>query len=149
MFPKFIIRHLSTESPSKIVTSREKGALVEINDKLRAIGVPQDISQRRKVLIFKPSRTAMQAGKSQTKQWALKFNTAPKWENPLMGWTSSNDAVQGIIMNFNTKEEAMRYAEDQGLTYEVKDPFEAIITPKSYSSNFTYSKGKLKIIRTK
>ena len=122
---------------------------MKINDKLIAIGVPQEISQQRKVLIFKPSRTAMQAGKSQTNLWVLKFNTAPKWENPLMGWTSSNDAVQGIVMNFNTKEEAVRYAKDQGLNYEVKEPFEAIIKPKNYSSNFTYSRGKLKIIKTK
>lgn len=120
-----------------------------IDSKLKAVGTPQEISQKRNVLIFKPSKTAMQSGRAQTKHWVVQFDTVAKWEYPLIGWTSSNDPVQGLVMKFSSKEAAIRYAEEQGLNFRIKEPSEAAIQPKSYASNFLYSKDKLKIIKTK
>jgi NADH dehydrogenase (ubiquinone) Fe-S protein 4 len=143
------IRFFTSGPLPQVISGKETGTLEEINTKLKAIGVPQDISSQRRVVIFKPTRSVMQAGKSQTKHWQLKFNTTNKWQNPLIGWTSSSDAVQALYLHFATKEEAIKYAQDQGLTYKVEEPKESLTKPKSYSSNFTYSNGKLKIIKTK
>jgi hypothetical protein len=51
-------------------------------------GVPPRLKERT-VRIFRPCRTAMQSGTEQTHSWRLEFNAEEKWENPVMGWTSS------------------------------------------------------------
>ena len=43
----------------------------------------------------------------------------PKWENPLMGWTSSRDTMQALKIKFGTVEEARRFAERQGWDVEI------------------------------
>ena len=40
-----------------------------------------------------------------------------RWENPLMGWQSSADVMQGTHLKFNTRDDAIHFAEKQG--YEV------------------------------
>ena len=72
-----------------------------------------------------------------------------RWENPLMGWQSSGDAVQGTHINFNTKEDAIAFAEKQGYEYFVQEPNTRHFTPKAYANNFLYTANKLKHIRTK
>jgi hypothetical protein len=37
-----------------------------------------------------------------------------RWENPLMGWQSSGDFMQGTHMFFKSKEDAIGFAEKQG-----------------------------------
>lgn len=72
-----------------------------------------------------------------------------RWENPLMGWQSSGDYMQGTNLDFKTKEDAVAFAEKQGYEYFVQEPKERVISPKAYANNFLYSPGKLKHIRTK
>lgn len=92
----------------------------------------------------------MQSGNAQTKQWRLDFNpNVPRWENSLMGWSSSRDPIQGVSLKFASEEAAIAYAKVQGWAYEVKEDSKAPLRPKSYAENFTYSPGELKIIRPK
>lgn len=72
-----------------------------------------------------------------------------RWENPLMGWQSSGDFMQGTHINFKSKEDAIAFAEKQGYEYFVQEPQERKIAPKAYANNFLYSAKKLKHIRTK
>lgn len=72
-----------------------------------------------------------------------------RWENPLIGWQSSGDFMQGTKMNFKSKEDAIRFAEKQGYEYFVQEPNSRKFTPKAYANNFLYSAKKLKHIRTK
>lgn len=72
-----------------------------------------------------------------------------RWENPLMGWQSSGDVMQGTRIFFDTKEDAIRFAEKQGYEYFVQEPQTRAFTPKAYANNFSYSPGKLKHVRTK
>jgi NADH dehydrogenase (ubiquinone) Fe-S protein 4 len=72
-----------------------------------------------------------------------------RWENPLMGWQSSGDHMQGTHIHFKSKEDAIAFAEKQGYEYFVQEPNERKFTPKAYANNFLYSPGKLKHIRTK
>lgn len=72
-----------------------------------------------------------------------------RWENPLMGWQSSGDMMQGTRIFFDSKEDAIRFAEKQGYEYFVQEPQTRAFTPKAYANNFSYSPTKLKHIRTK
>lgn len=72
-----------------------------------------------------------------------------RWENPLMGWQSSADFMQGTNIKFASKEEAIQFAEKQGYEYFVQEPNERRIAPKAYANNFLHSAKPLKHIRTK
>jgi len=72
-----------------------------------------------------------------------------RWENPLMGWQSSGDFMQGTHLNFNSKEDAVRFANKQGYEYFVQEPNERKRVPKAYATQFVYSAKKLKQVRTK
>lgn len=72
-----------------------------------------------------------------------------RWENPLMGWQSSADFMQGCRLQFNSKEEAVAFANKQGYEYFVQEPNDRVFKPKAYANNFVHSPKRLKIIRTK
>lgn len=57
--------------------------------------------------------------------------------------------MQGTQLDFNSKEDAIRFAEKQGYEYFVQEPNERKFMPKAYANNFMYSPKKLKVIRTK
>lgn len=57
--------------------------------------------------------------------------------------------MQATQLNFNSKEDAIRFAEKQGYEYFVQEPNERKFIPKAYANNFMYSQKKLKIVRTK
>ncbi len=91
--------------------------------------------------IYKPSPSATQSGKAATKLWVLVYEPERPMElEPLMGWASSGDMKRQITLRFGTKEEAVAYAEREGLAYRVEDP--APVRPKvfSYSDNFKASR---------
>ena len=73
--------------------------------------------------IFRPAKSAMSSGTAKTKRWVLEFAKASAREiDPLMGWTSSNDTQSQVRMTFDTKEEALEYAKDNGIDAIVTDP---------------------------
>ena len=86
--------------------------------------------------IYRPSRTAMQSGDAKDK-WLLEYEpeTPPQIE-PLMGWTSSTDMKSQIKLRFDTKEEAIAYAQRNGVAFRVEEPKEAARKLISYSDNF-------------
>lgn len=66
----------------------------------------------RQVRIFRPTKSTMQSAKGKTKRWILDWDTlqgAGRWENPLMGWASSADYMQGTSMAFRSKEDAIAF----------------------------------------
>jgi hypothetical protein len=91
--------------------------------------------------IYKPARTAMQAGLAQTKEWVLEFEPeAPRAIEPLMGWTSSSDMRSQVRLAFGTKEEAVAYAEHNGIAYTVSEPEPRRPTRKTYADNFKFGR---------
>jgi len=93
------------------------------------------------VRIYRPSKTAMQSGHAGTRRWALEFEPdAPRRVEPLMGWTSSADTKAQLRLRFDTKEEAVAYAEKHGLMYVVDEPHERLPVPKAYADNFRYAR---------
>jgi hypothetical protein len=91
--------------------------------------------------IFKPAKTAMQSGVARTKEWVLEFEPqAPRTIDPLMGWTGSQDPRQQVHLSFDTKEEAIAYAERNGIPYTVHEPDPRKPVLKSYAENFKYGR---------
>ena len=52
-------------------------------------GVPEEHIKTRLVRIYVPARNAMQSGTFGTRKWRIDFDTRERWENPLMGWSST------------------------------------------------------------
>lgn len=91
--------------------------------------------------IFKPAKTAMQSGEGRTKDWVLEFEPeAPRFIDPLMGWTGSTDMKQQIRLEFDTKDEAIAYAARNGLAYTVVEPKPRRAIRKSYAENFKFGR---------
>jgi hypothetical protein len=91
--------------------------------------------------IFRPSKTAMQSGKAKTQEWVLEFEPASaRVSDPLMGWTQSADMNGQVRLNFETKEEAVRYAQAHGLAFQLIDPKPAKRIIKAYSDNFAFGR---------
>ncbi len=87
--------------------------------------------------IYKPSPSATQSGKGATKLWVLVYEPATAMQvEPLMGWTSSGDMNRQISLRFGSKEEAVAYAERNGIAYRVEDPKPIDRKVLSYSDNF-------------
>ena len=91
--------------------------------------------------IYKPVRSATQSGAAQVKLWVMTFEPEDNMEiEPLMGWTSSSDTNRQVTLRFSTKEEAIAYAERNGLTYRVEEPKPIVQKVFSYSDNFKSSR---------
>src|ERR1700689_113425 len=91
--------------------------------------------------IYKPAKNAMQSGKARTKSWLLEYEPeSARVPDPLMGWTSSDDMRQQVALEFDTSEEAVAYAEANGIAYHLFDPHPPRPNPKSYSDNFSFAR---------
>lgn len=89
--------------------------------------------------IYKPARNAMQSGVAKTKHWVLEFEPEkPRGVEPLMGYTSSSDMTSQIRLSFDTKEEAIAYAERRAIPYTVSEPHEPARRKMAYSDNFSF-----------
>ncbi len=87
--------------------------------------------------IFRPAKTATQSGSAKTKAWILEYDPqAPRGIEPLMGWTASSDMLSQVRLSFDSKEEAIAYAERQSLAYRVEEPQPASRKIQSYADNF-------------
>jgi hypothetical protein len=90
--------------------------------------------------IYRPAKTAMQSGTAKTR-WLLEYEAeAPREVEPLMGWTSSGDMKSQLKLWFDSAEEAVAYAERNGIAYRVEMAIESKRRGMSYSDNFKYSR---------
>jgi len=91
--------------------------------------------------IFRPAQTAMQSGPARSKDWILEFEPDSAREiDPLMGWTSSRDTRSQVRLTFDTKEEAVAFAERNGIPYRVMEPKPRAAVRKAYADNFRYGR---------
>lgn len=91
------------------------------------------------VKIYKPSRNTMQSGFAATQKWVLEYEQASKRApKSLMGWTSSEDTLNQVRLKFDTKEEAICFADKNGWTYTVQPEHKRKIKPRNYVDNFKY-----------
>jgi hypothetical protein len=87
--------------------------------------------------IYRPAKTAMSSGQAKTQDWVLDYEpAAPRTIEPLMGYTSSGDMQSQVRLTFTTREEAIAYAERNGIAYQVSEPKDRKRRAVSYSDNF-------------
>ncbi|MFT4091861.1 MAG: ETC complex I subunit [Asticcacaulis sp.] len=87
--------------------------------------------------IFKPAKTAMQSGKAKTTDWVLEFAPASaRKPDPLMGWTSSADTKAQVRLTFDSKDQAIAYAETHGIPFRLIEPEVPPKIIKAYADNF-------------
>ncbi|MES2862152.1 MAG: ETC complex I subunit [Pseudomonadota bacterium] len=91
--------------------------------------------------IYRPAKTAMQSGKAKSKDWRLDFEPASaRTIDPLMGWISSSDMNGQVRLTFETREEAVAYAERHGIPFRLQEPQEPPVILKAYADNFATSR---------
>ena len=91
--------------------------------------------------IFIPAQTAMQSGKAKTRDWVLEFEPASaRVSDPLMGWTVSTDMNGQVRLQFDTREEAVAYAQRHGIAFEVLAPKEHRRIIRTYADNFAFGR---------
>ncbi|KAL1316130.1 hypothetical protein HN51_068371 [Arachis hypogaea] len=103
-------------------------------------GIPDD-HLRRRVVIYSPARTATQQGSGKVGRWKINFLSTQKWENPLMGWTSTGDPYAHVgdsALYFDNEESAKEFAERHGWEYVVKKPHTPLLKVKAYADNFKW-----------
>jgi ETC complex I subunit conserved region len=94
-----------------------------------------------KISISSPTRTAMQSGQGKTGEWVITFPPAlTPAIDPLMGWMGMAETTQQLKLSFANKEEAVEYANKNGLEYDIIEPKHRIIKPKSYAANFAFKR---------
>ena len=90
----------------------------------------------KKAKIYIPAKTPMQSGRGKQKKWVLEFETRDTKSNPLMGWESSNDTLEEVILKFTSKDKAIEYAEKNSISYKLVKPNKKEFVLKSYANNF-------------
>lgn len=138
------------EAPRDYV-AEQVNRISEPADMSAVSGAPPALHQRA-VRVFQQSQSAVTGGKAGTRDWIVDFDVlqgSGRWENQLIGWGSTADSQQSLVMRFDTKEDAIHFCEKQGWHYYVQMPHHARIPPKKYADNFVYSPGKLRIFHTK
>ncbi|XP_073993954.1 NADH dehydrogenase [ubiquinone] iron-sulfur protein 4, mitochondrial-like [Rhodnius prolixus] len=103
-------------------------------------GVPEEHIKGRLVRIGLVTKNAMQSGTDNTQSWQISFETRERWENPLMGWTSTGDPLSNMQLQFTTKEDAIAFCDKNGWEWFVEKEKEQPEKVKSYGFNFSWNK---------
>ncbi len=91
--------------------------------------------------IYRPAKSAMQSGRGKAADWTLEFEpTDARRSDPLMGWTQTADTDGQVRLKFETREEAVRYAEAHGIAFQLVDPKPAKRIIKAYADNFAFGR---------
>ncbi|XP_063626735.1 NADH dehydrogenase [ubiquinone] iron-sulfur protein 4, mitochondrial [Cydia splendana] len=104
-------------------------------------GVPEEHIKTRRVRIYQPPKNAMQSGTNNIHHWQMEFDNRQRWENPLMGWTSTGDPLSNMKVQFKTPKEAIEHCEKNGWAWFLDVPkTEKGYKVKNYGSNFAWNR---------
>jgi hypothetical protein len=91
--------------------------------------------------IYRPAKNAMQSGKAKTKDWVLEFEpSAARRPDPLMGWTQSTDMNGQVVIAFDSKEEAVDYAQKHAIAFQLMEAKTPKPIIKAYADNFAFNR---------
>lgn len=122
-------------------TRQETLAVVRENEDVGTCsGVPEEHIKTRTVRIYCPAKNAMQSGTNNINYWQIDFDTRERWENPLIGWTSTGDPLSNLQVGFVSKEEAIAHCNKMGWKYYIQKPNVNNPKPRSYGINFSWNK---------
>ena len=87
--------------------------------------------------IYQRPKNAMQSGRYRTDRWILEFEPAEaKRPDPLTGWAGSGDTKTQVRLSFDTKEEALAYAERNGFAVHLVPAPPVQLKLQAYADNF-------------
>ena len=89
-----------------------------------------------KAKIYKPTKTATQSGYGKTKKWVLEYLADDNSINPLMGWSSSSNTLSEVKLYFDSKDQAVEYANKNNIEFMIIDNNKRSVVKKSYTDNF-------------
>ena len=93
--------------------------------------------------IFRQPKTAMQSGRAGTDEWVLEWEpTAKQKADPLMGWIGQGDTQGQVRLRFSSRDDAVAYAEQRGLSFEVALETVHRERPKAYADNFKFGRAE-------
>ncbi len=92
--------------------------------------------------IFQRPKTATQSGTAGAGCWVLDYGSSQREQNdPLMGWWGGTSTQGQVRLSFPTKDEAIAYAQANGIEFDVElPPAASPIKPKVYADNFRYGR---------
>ena len=77
------------------------------------------VGQKHVVLEADPAMAAETGGRDHAGEFVPAERQQP---DPLMGWVGSGDTQNQVRLRFGTREQAVAYAEANGLAYEIEEP---------------------------
>lgn len=87
--------------------------------------------------IYQRSKNAMQSGRSHADQWVLEFESKrPRRPDPLTGWSGGADTQEQVKLVFDTKAEAIAYAEREAIDYHLVPEATPKLKIQAYADNF-------------
>lgn len=82
-------------------------------------------------------RKTTQSGRANAGRWLLEFERVePLCPDPLTGWNGSGDTRPQVRLAFDTRDDAIAYAERQGIAFHIVPPTPVTLKLQSYSDNF-------------
>jgi len=92
---------------------------------------------KNKFTIFKPTKSSMQSGLSNTKKWCLSNNDVKQtYLSSKFCWTGTTNPDKEVKIFFKTQASAIRFAKKNNLDFDLKKPEERKILKKNYAENF-------------
>ena len=136
---------LSSSTPANIAAISE----IKVNQSVVSTGGCPPEHVGRVVKVYQPAKNPMQSGVEGSKRWLLEFEAPERWNNPLMGWTSTADPLSNMKLKFPTSDAAIRFAEKNGwkpvLLAKNKSK---LLKPKSYADNFKWKGPNMQLRRS-
>jgi hypothetical protein len=87
--------------------------------------------------IIENQRRTTQSGKARDGRWTLEFERdQPLRPDPLTGWAGSGDTKTQVRLGFDTKEEALAYAERNGFAVHLVPAPPVQLKLQAYADNF-------------
>ncbi len=91
--------------------------------------------------IFQQPKDSSQSGHANTHDWILDYGQSEqRQQDPLMGWFGSGDTRSQLVLRFPSREDAVAYAERQGIPYDIELPVPRTRRPKAYADNFRFDR---------
>lgn len=87
--------------------------------------------------IIEEQRKTTQSGKALQGLWTLEFERQePQRPDPLTGWNGSGDTRTQVRLRFETREEALAYAQRKGFTVHLVPAAPVGLKLQAYADNF-------------
>jgi len=87
--------------------------------------------------VIEGQRPTTQSGKARHGKWYLEYERQqPLRPDPLTGWAGSGDTRTQVRLTFDSKEEALSFAERNGLTVHLVPSAPVPLKLQAYADNF-------------